>query len=85
MDFDKLMISEKDTVLGYVVFNNHTLGYLFRWFGTLGLGVLGSKVIKGGINWKNGPRFINSKDFKHIREATKKDFDYFNVSSTGHI
>lgn len=81
MEFNELIKREENTILEYVVFNEHTLGYLFRWIGHLGLGILNSKIVKGGIDWKNSPYLITANNFQGIRKATKEDFDSFRVSS----
>lgn len=80
------MTAEKHIKLVYVVFREHTLGYLVRC-GDFGFSfeILFGKITIGGLNWINGNYPIGSDQFKHIREATQKDFDFFNVSSNGHI
>ena len=65
--------------LGYVVFQNHTLGYLFSWFDWFGLAILKGKISKGGLNWRMGHYMILPFNYKHIRMATKQDFDDFGV------
>ena len=74
-----------NNVIAYVVFKENTLGYLFLLHGGIGLGVLADKPTKGGLNWKNGPYLVSPNDYKQIRKATLKDFDYFNVVSDGYF
>jgi len=69
----------------YVVLNENTLGYLFEYKTLLMLGVLAGSVLKGGFDWKNGPIIIGELDKKNLRSATQKDFNFFRVSSKGHI
>ena len=71
-------------ILAYVVLKDHTLGYLFQEFETLGkqglgLSIFRSLITKGGHNWRNGSIPISPLDFEHIRLATPQDFDDFNV------
>jgi hypothetical protein len=67
MEFKELIKLDNDTLIGYFVFHEHTLGYLFPSFGQLGLGVLGAKILKGGINWKNGPILIHEWEFQSVK------------------
>ena len=69
----------------YVVFKKYTLGYLFNIGNYSFLGILYGKLSKGGLNWRNGYYMVNSNEMQYIRIANQKDFDYFNVSSKGHI
>ena len=84
MDFNELILSKENTVLAYVVFKEHTIGYLFCLNGMLYLGVISGKITKGGLNWKNGNYMISSSEFKYVRKATIKDFHYFKVSLPRH-
>ena len=69
----------------YVVHNENALGYLFS-SGTLSMmGVLAGSVIRGGPDWRDGPIVLLDSDKKNLRPATQKDFDFFRVSSKGHI
>lgn len=87
MDFDKFKSSKEEdgTALAYVVFKEHTLGYLFRLGNHFYLGVLHGSVIKGGISQMNSPYMLLCGDHEHVREATQKDFDDYRVSSKGHL
>ena len=86
MDFNELIKAKKNTVLAYVVFKEHTIGYLFRLGSSLALGILHGSVLRGSP-WSilTGNITIPSYEFEHIREATQKDFDDFNVSSKGYV
>ena len=87
MDYDKLILSEENTVLAHVVYKEHTLGYLFRFGKNLYLGILHASPLKGSL-WNSlltGNVMIFPDQFKDIREATQKDFDDFNHSSKGHL
>jgi len=85
MDFDKLKLVEENTVIIHIVFKEHTLGYLFRIGNRFYIGVLHGKVLKGGLNWKNGSYMLSNHELKDVREATQEDFDSFKVSSKGHL
>ena len=74
----------ENEVLAYVVFKESTLGYLFKIGNTVNLGVLHGSVLKGGLDWLNGPYDVTYQMDK-VRVATKADFDDFRVSSKGHI
>jgi len=69
-------------VIGYVVMNENCVGYLFDIQGYLHVGILGSSIIKGGPNWKNGPVPVSEMD--RIRAAKKADFEEFRVNSDGY-
>ena len=86
MDYDQLIQSEENEVLGHAVFRGHTLGYLFRIGNTLHLGILHTSILKGS-SYSNltGSIMILPQEFKDVRKATQKDFDDFNVSSKGHL
>jgi hypothetical protein len=84
MDYQKLVSGEKNEVLAYVVFKEHTLGYLFCIGKTLYLGILHGNIFKGGYDWKIGNVIINPFDFEHVRKATEKDFDDYRVLSNGY-
>ncbi len=86
MDYNKLISSKENEVLAHVVYKEHTLGYLFRCGNSLCLGILHASVLRGSP-WNNslGSISIYPHQFKHVREATEKDFDSFNVSSKGHL
>ncbi len=85
MDFEKLKSSKQNTVLAYVVFREHTLGYLYRLGNHFYIGVLHGKTIKGGLDWKGDDWLLGIDQFKDVRKATKEDFDDYNVSSKGHL
>ena len=84
MNFQKLISGEENEVLAYVVFKEHTLGYLFRLGKTLYLGILHGKILKGGYDWKIGNIIIDPFECEHVRKATEKDFDSFRVESNGY-
>lgn len=65
----------------YFVLNEHTLCYSQE--GSSLLGVLAGKPQLGGHDWLNGPINVSVSDT--LRAATLQDFEYFRVSSTGHI
>ena len=86
MDYNKLIMAEENTVLAYVVFKEHTLGYLFRFRSNLHLGILHASVLKGSpLNTLSSHVTIASYEFENVREATQKDFDDYRVSSKGHL
>jgi len=85
MDFEKLKTSKEKIVLAYVVYKEHTLGYLYRLGSHLFLGTLHGKVLKGGRDWKNGDWMLHDYEYQHYRKATEKDFDDFRVSSKGYV
>jgi len=85
MNFDKLIQSEKNTVLGYVVLDGHSIGYLFRWFDVLGFTVLASKITLGGQDQRNSPKMLFAWDMTRVKKATQKDFDFFRVSSKRYL
>lgn len=85
MDYNTLILCKQNTILVYVVFKEHTLGYLYHLGKNLYLGILHGKVIKGGYDSKGADRLIPEGEFKHVREATEKDFKSFRVSSNGHL
>lgn len=70
-----------NNILGYVVFNENTLGCLFPFYDVFILDVLGGKILQNGADWKNGPIPILPLDYPFIRMATQKDFESFNISS----
>ncbi len=85
MDYNKLVSGEKNEVLAYVVFKEHTLGYLFCLGKTLYLGMLHPSVLRGSPwNLLTGNVIINTFDFEHVRKATEKDFDDYRVLSKGY-
>jgi len=84
MDFEKLKTAKENTELAYVVFKEHTLGYIFRLGNSFYLGVLESKILKGGLNWRNGNYTLLKHEFKFVRKATEKDFDDYKVVSKGY-
>lgn len=81
MNLDQFKDAEDNIVLSYVVFEENTLGYLFKMGEFYKVGVLGSGV--SGRNWMNGS--ISLVDGDDIREATTDDFTQFRVSPKGHI
>jgi hypothetical protein len=76
--------NEENTVLGYVVYKENTLGYIFKFAGQLMLGVLGSSLINGGLHDLSGPYTLLENDIDNLRKATLKDFETFRVSSKGY-
>lgn len=66
----------------YFVKNENTLGYIFDEQPSY-FGVLASKPQHGGDDWMNSPVMVKASD--KLREATQTDFDYYRVSSKGHI
>ena len=86
MDYDKLIQSEENTVITYVVVREHTLGYLYRLGSCLQLGILHTSILRGSPwNALASQIMILSNEFEHVREATQKDFDDYRVSSKGHL
>ncbi|MCA9496188.1 MAG: hypothetical protein KC589_04555 [Nanoarchaeota archaeon] len=80
----KINSFELNEVIEYVVFKEHTLGYLFKdRLGNLNLGVLHGKVMRGGYNDLDGPVAINESDLKFVKFATKKDFEFYRVLPKG--
>lgn len=70
----------------YVVLDEHTLCYRIDgqtpgWKNFVG--VLQGSVLRGGHDWRNGSVCISPRS--NVREATQADFDFFRVSSTGHL
>ena len=70
-------------MIKYHVLDEHTLGYIDDRSPNY-LGVLGSKITRGGHSWLNSPFWISPHSPHTLRPATQADFDYFMVSSTGH-
>ena len=70
----------------YLVCNENTLCYQ-QGFDEKGdaypLGILAGKTLKGGRSWIEGSFYPSARDV--FRPATLKDFDYFNVVSTGYM
>jgi len=64
----------------YVVYKEHTLGYLFGHGEFLSLGILHGSVLKGGYDWKNGPISVPQSEMGSIREASEEDFASFRVT-----
>jgi hypothetical protein len=86
MTHKELMRGEENEVLGYAVFREHTLGYLFRIGDRLQVGILHTSILKGSpFGRATESILIFPTQFKDIREATQKDFDDFRVSSKGHL
>lgn len=86
MEYNTLITKEENEVLAYVVFKEHTLGYLFRIGNTLYLGILHGLVLKGSpYGYLSDNITIASWEFEHVREATQQDFDDYRVSSKGHL
>lgn len=71
--------TEDNVVIGYAVFKEHTLGYLFKFNGYLQIGILNSKTLEGGLDPRNGFYPISS-EIEHLRKATKEDWVEFKVS-----
>ena len=85
MDLLKKAKDAKDNeVIEYVVYKEHTLGYLFKVKDMLSIGILASSVIRGGRNPVSGPYPINWCDIEGLRKATQADFDDFRVHSEGY-
>jgi len=84
MDFEKFKSAKEKTVLDYVVFKEHTLGYLYRLGSHFYIGVLNGKILKGGLDSLGDDKMLFSQDFEHVRKATEKDFDDFKVVSKGY-
>jgi hypothetical protein len=82
MEFKELTKLEANKIIGCFVLDEHTLGYVFPYFGQLGITALGAKISKGGINWRNGPYLISEFLFPKLRKATEQDFDTFRVLKT---
>jgi hypothetical protein len=67
----------------YIVINENTLGYQIE--GDSMVGVLGGKPQLGGrSNSASEPPFMLSHS-DNVRPATRDDFEYFRVSSKGHL
>ena len=68
----------KNELVYYAVYQEHTLGYLFRGErGLYYLGILHANVLRGStFNWLSGPVLV---DLKEIRKATEQDFDDYRV------
>jgi hypothetical protein len=65
----------------YIVINENTLAYKIE--GSPFVGVLAGSVVRGGHDPKNGSIAISPLDV--IRQATKEDFEFYNVSPDGHL
>ncbi len=86
MTYKELIQGEENEVLGYAVFREHTLGYLFRIGDRLYLGILHTSILKGSpFSNSTESILIFPTQFKDARKATQKDFDDFRVSSKGHL
>lgn len=77
---------EEITMAKYLVCNENTLCY-DQGFDEKGdaypLGILAGKTLKGGRSWIEGSFYPSPRDM--FRPATVADFNYFNVSVTGHL
>lgn len=85
MEFKELIKLEASEIIGLFVLDEHTLGYVFPYFGQLGITALGAKLHKGGINWRNGPYMICEFLFPKLRKATEQDFETFRVLKTEYM
>ena len=88
MNLDQFKNSETFVKLAYVVFNENTIGILFKNPDQFMMEVLNSNV--HGINPMNSPYMLGSFDLVpnldiELREATLSDFDTFRVSPKGHL
>ena len=65
-------------IIYYAVYQENTLGYLFRGeSGLYYLGILHESVLRGSsFNWLSGPVLV---DMKQVRTATAQDFDDYRV------
>jgi hypothetical protein len=64
----------------YFVLNENTLGYI----DPIGrFDPLAGSVLKGGLDWKNGPISYFSMD--DMRPATLQDFEDYRVCAKGHL
>ena len=72
MNNDKYFVSDENTLCYHIP--NHPWG----WFG-----VLGSSVLRGGLNSDDGS--YPPSMAKNVRPATLADFEFFRVSPVGHI
>lgn len=81
MDLNAMIAkAEPNTVIQYVVYGEHTLGYLFKTpHGTIMLGVLHGSVLKGGFNDFGGPHVLSPADLRYVRIASAADFDEYRV------
>jgi len=66
----------------YFVMNENTLGYIFEEQ-PQNFNILSSKPQKGGHDPMNGYVAIGSTD--KLRTATAEDFEYYRVSTKGHL
>lgn len=72
--------AELNTLIQYVVYCEHILGYLFKTTnGTILLGVLHGSVLEGRIIWMNSPHVLLPADLQQVRTATKADFEDYRV------
>ncbi len=85
MDFEKFKSAKYNTVLAYVVFKEHTLGYMYRLGSHFYIGVLNGKILKGGLDSLGDDWMLFEHEFKFVRKATEKDFDDFKVVSKGYV
>ena len=81
MDLNAMIAkAEPNTVIQYVVYGEHTLGYLFKTpHRTIMLGVLHGSVLKGGFNDFGGPHVLSPADLQRVRIASAADFDEYRV------
>lgn len=70
----------KSNVL-YVVWNEHTLGYINPQFAPHMLGSLRASVLRGAL-FEHGPHILSMVDVKRrtLRPATVQDFEAYHVS-----
>lgn len=66
-------------ILYYAVYEEHTLGFLYRdELDQYNLAILHASILRGSTyNWLGGPILV---DMQRIRKATAKDFEDYRVS-----
>ena len=78
-------MQEDGEVVAYVVYKEHTLGYLFKTNGEPTLGVLRAMMTKGApFTMHDDNQALTVHDFKYLRKATTEDFNEYRVVSNGY-
>ena len=84
INFNNLPSSDDYEAITCAVLKEHTLGYIYRLGKSFYFSIIYGKGTLGGLDWKLGSIHLVSSEYKHVRKATKKDFNFFNVMSTGY-